>query len=172
MSSEHNNGSDHVTWRDLVRALEDVVHHREIDRRLADADRLRVAAEESVTEARQLARAQVLRHDEEKNNLLAQINTERAAFAKHDEVEQLLEKLSTDLTGRIKTLETKVETDLATIRTTSRQTEGDVRTLQSADTTVKGIEKGRDLGIYGALFTLLGIVLSVVGSILKDILFP
>lgn len=137
--NEHN-GGDHVTWRDLDAM--GLVREREIDRRFKENERAIETAKIGADEARTIARQGVRDHDEEKNNLLAQINKERAEFARIDDVERLVEKAALALEGEI-----------GKLRTAQNGIEKDVRDLQNKSNTTAG----RDLGKW-AVFVSLGLL--------------
>lgn len=159
--NEHNGGTDHVTWRDLDRRTAELVSHREIDNRLNDLDRLRIQAEAAVEQARQIAREQVLKHDEEKNNLLSQINRERADFTTKIEAERAIEKASLELHGVIDRGLVERKNEIEVLATTVRAQTVSIRSLENADTTQRGKDRG-NLSLYVAI---LAVIIAIAGNV-------
>jgi predicted metal-dependent peptidase len=164
--TEHNGGTDHVTWRDLDRRTAELVTHREIDDRLKAMDQLRSEAARSVEDARTIAREQVLKHDEEKNNILAQAQRDRAEFVNRNDSDRAIEKASLEwhsaLERAVAAMKADTEANSALIRNMTTQ----IRSLENAETKAAGSDKGNL-----ALIVSIGIALLYIAAQIAPTLF-
>ena len=138
---QHGNGSVH--WRDLIAERERI--YVEIDRRMTEHLRLHAQEDAASSKALELAREGVLKHDQEKNDLLGTMARDRGEFARKDELTREAEKLALSTNSEMEKLSTRLES------------------LEKA----ANIARGKDLGLLGLAGTLGGVIAAVISAIVK-----
>lgn len=162
--SEHASGS-YVTWRDLETL--GVVRQREIDLRLREMERALTLAKSAADEANHVAREGVLKHDEDKNNLLEQMANERAHYATKDELSRQLEAVALEFHGLLEKEVASLRGDTSRLGVTVSTSGQSISNLQQSSSK----REGRELGLWGAAIAAVAVALSLIGNAVLKLVF-